>query len=82
LPKNSAFKGGGLRHHEEAECPVGVKDSLALSLPPQHVKVVDEAEEEPKLMVDETKICRSFINILKNAFDAMPNCIALYIAFL
>jgi PAS domain S-box-containing protein len=50
-----------------------VKDSLALSLPPQHVTVIDEAEAEPKLMVDETKICRSFINILKNAFDAMPN---------
>lgn len=50
-----------------------VKDSLALTPPPQLVKVIDKVEEQPKLMVDETKICRSFINILKNAFDAMPN---------
>jgi signal transduction histidine kinase len=50
-----------------------VKASLALSVQPQEVTVVDETEQTPQFMADDVKICRSFINILKNAFDAMPN---------
>jgi PAS domain S-box-containing protein len=50
-----------------------VRDALALAMPPKDVNVIDETEALPKFKVDEVKICRSFINILKNAFDAMPN---------
>ena len=41
-------------------------------MPPQNITVVDETEELPVFQADEVKICRTFINILKNAFDAMP----------
>lgn len=50
-----------------------VKAALALSVKPQNVTLVDENVDSPQFYVDEVKICRCFINILKNAFDAMPN---------
>lgn len=50
-----------------------VKSSLALLVQPQNITLVDETTDSPEFYVDEVKICRSFINILKNAFDAMPN---------
>ncbi len=50
-----------------------VKAALALSLQPQNITVVDETVCTPEFQADEIKLCRSFINILKNSFDAMPN---------
>jgi PAS domain S-box-containing protein len=50
-----------------------VKAALALSVQPQNITLVDETKDTPQFYLDEVKICRSFINILKNAFDAMPN---------
>ncbi len=50
-----------------------VKDSLALTLPPQSINIMDETQVLPEFQADEAKICRSFINIIKNASDAMPN---------
>jgi signal transduction histidine kinase len=50
-----------------------IKAALALANQPQNITVVDETKDSPLFHVDEVKICRSFINILKNAFDAMPN---------
>jgi two-component system sporulation sensor kinase A len=50
-----------------------VKAAQALSIQPQNIKLVDETVDSPQFYVDEVKICRCFINILKNAFDAMPN---------
>ena len=50
-----------------------VKAALALSVQPRNITVIDETQDSPQFYVDEVKICRSFINIFKNAFDAMPN---------
>jgi signal transduction histidine kinase len=50
-----------------------VKAALALSVQPKNIMLVDKTEDSPQFYVDEVKICRSFINILKNSFDAMPN---------
>jgi PAS domain S-box-containing protein len=50
-----------------------IKAALALANQPQNITVVDETKDSPLFYADEVKICRSFINILKNAFDAMPN---------
>jgi PAS domain S-box-containing protein len=47
--------------------------SLAQISPPLNVQVVDETQDEPMLPVDEAKLCRSFTNLVRNAFDAMPN---------
>jgi PAS domain S-box-containing protein len=49
-----------------------VKAARALANQPQNITVIDETEDSPQFYIDEVKICRSFINILKNAFDAMP----------
>jgi PAS domain S-box-containing protein len=50
-----------------------VKAALSLSVQPQNVEIIDKTQDTPQFNVDEVKICRSFINIFKNAFDAMPN---------
>ena len=40
---------------------------------PENVKIMDLAKDKPKIEVDFLKIQRVFINVLKNAIDAMPN---------
>jgi signal transduction histidine kinase len=40
---------------------------------PNTIQVKDFTVEEPKIMVDAEKLKRVFFNIVKNAFDAMPN---------
>jgi len=50
-----------------------VKEALMLAIPPKNVAVTDQTEAFPEFQADEVQICRSFINILKNAYDAMPN---------
>lgn len=50
-----------------------VKAALSLSVQPQNVAIIDKTEDTPQFNVDEVKMCRSFINIFRNAFDAMPN---------
>jgi signal transduction histidine kinase len=39
---------------------------------PAGITILNEAESEPKLRVDKEKTQRVLINIIKNAFDAMP----------
>ncbi len=56
-----------------------IKASLALTTQPQNITVADKTGEAPQFYVDEVKMCRSFINILRNAFDAMPNGGELYV---
>jgi PAS domain S-box-containing protein len=36
------------------------------------IKVVDVSGRQPKIIVDQAKMCRVFINIIQNAIDAMP----------
>jgi PAS domain S-box-containing protein len=50
-----------------------VKSTLALISPPQNVQVIDKTKEAPEFQVDAGKMSRGFVNIIKNAFDAMPN---------
>jgi len=39
---------------------------------PRNIKLVDLTENKPKIKVDVDKVKRAFINIIKNAFEAMP----------
>ncbi len=50
-----------------------LKDALALVTVPANVQVVDLTEDKPKMKVDADKIKRTFVNIIKNAFDIMPD---------
>jgi PAS domain S-box-containing protein len=50
-----------------------LKGALELMPPPQHVTVLDETEEVTSFKVDVDLMRRGFANIIKNAFDAMPN---------
>jgi PAS domain S-box-containing protein len=50
-----------------------IKDALALTTQPQNITVTDQTQDGPEFYVDEVKVCRSFINILKNGFDAMSD---------
>jgi PAS domain S-box-containing protein len=50
-----------------------VKGALALISPPQNVVVVDESTEVPEFQIDAGRMRQGFVNIIKNAFDAMPN---------
>jgi two-component system, sporulation sensor kinase E len=40
---------------------------------PENVQLANETEDQPELMVDVEKLKRVFSNIMKNAFDAMPD---------
>jgi signal transduction histidine kinase len=40
---------------------------------PAGISIANQVESEPKLEVDKEKMQRVFINLIKNAFDAMPN---------
>jgi signal transduction histidine kinase len=46
--------------------------SLAMIKVPSNIKIIDKTQQVPKLSVDEDKIKRVFINLIKNAVDAMP----------
>ena len=48
------------------------REALALVTVPENVQLVNLAENEPKLRGDIDKLKRTFANIVKNAFDAMP----------
>jgi signal transduction histidine kinase len=48
------------------------KESLAAVEVPRSVRVVNLTESEPELRVDVDKLKRVFVNLIKNAVDAMP----------
>jgi len=39
---------------------------------PERVKIVDRTNYEPTIWIDVNKMERVFLNLIKNAFDAMP----------
>jgi len=43
-----------------------------LSHVPEDIFVVDETSDKLSFCVDTVKICRAFVNVIKNAVDAMP----------
>jgi signal transduction histidine kinase len=49
-----------------------VKDVLVLIEAPQNVSVVNKTGNLPVFQVDLHKMQRGFVNVVKNAFDAMP----------
>jgi signal transduction histidine kinase/putative methionine-R-sulfoxide reductase with GAF domain len=50
-----------------------VEEALSLVKIPRNLKVSDLTENEPKVEVDVDKLKRAFVNIIKNAAEAMPN---------
>jgi signal transduction histidine kinase len=46
--------------------------SFSMVSVPANIDVVQHAAETPAVKVDATKITRVFVNLLTNAFDAMP----------
>jgi signal transduction histidine kinase len=50
-----------------------MKEALSLVKVPKNVQVSDSTRTEPKIKIDVEKVKRVFVNIIKNAIDAMPN---------
>jgi signal transduction histidine kinase len=48
------------------------EDALRLVKPPRNVTVLNLTAVTPRMTVDVEKVKRAFLNIIKNAFDAMP----------
>ena len=49
-----------------------LEEALSLVKVPERVKIVDKTQEEPVLKADKNKIAMVFVNLLKNAIDAIP----------
>jgi signal transduction histidine kinase len=50
-----------------------LQDALTLVQVPDKIKIVDDTHEEPLMRIDVVKMQRVFINIIKNAIEAMPD---------
>ena len=50
-----------------------LKNVLAIIPPPTNIQVINESNETVQFNVDAVKIRRGFVNIVRNAYDAMPN---------
>ena len=50
-----------------------LKTALSLTEIPQGIHVVDATEDKPTVKADAEKLRRVFVNIIRNAFDAMPD---------
>jgi PAS domain S-box-containing protein len=48
------------------------KDALAHAKIPAKIRIVDSTQNRPKITVDTDKTRRVFVNLIKNAVDAMP----------
>jgi signal transduction histidine kinase/putative methionine-R-sulfoxide reductase with GAF domain len=57
----------------EVEPQTLLADALSLMKVPPDVAVIDQMGTEPRLKVDKERMRRVFVNIIKNALDAMPN---------
>lgn len=49
-----------------------IKDALTLVKVPKNIQILDFTKNEPKIEIDTQKMKRVFVNIIKNAVDAMP----------
>jgi len=49
-----------------------ISEALSLVEFPQNIQVLDSSQSETKIQVDLEKLKRVFVNIIKNAVDAMP----------
>ncbi|MCX8150939.1 MAG: ATP-binding protein [Candidatus Bathyarchaeota archaeon] len=58
----------------ESTTPKGLlTNALSVLKKPSNITVIDLTEETPIVTVDAHKMSRVFVNIIKNAFDAMPD---------
>jgi PAS domain S-box-containing protein len=57
---------------EETSAKALINTALTLTPTPENIKVINLAEDTPKLRADTLGMGRVFVNIIKNAFDAMP----------
>ena len=48
------------------------KNALSLLAVPDKIQIVDAIEDNSVIKADREKMCRVFVNIIKNAIDAMP----------
>jgi PAS domain S-box-containing protein len=48
------------------------RDALTHMMPPAGIRIVDSTRNEPKIWADMDKMQRVFLNLIQNAFDAMP----------
>jgi PAS domain S-box-containing protein len=49
-----------------------VSETLSLLEVPKNVEIINLTQDEPRTKVDIEKLNRFFVNLIKNAFDAMP----------
>jgi signal transduction histidine kinase len=56
----------------EASAKSITRDALAHLSIPRKIHLVDSTKNQPKIMVDREKMRRVFVNVIKNAVDAMP----------
>jgi len=49
-----------------------MKEAFSMIKVPENIQVLDLTQSEPKIEVDAERIQRVFVNIIHNAFDAMP----------
>lgn len=49
-----------------------VREALSLVTVPENIRVINLSENKPRMKADIDKMKRTFANIIKNAFDAMP----------
>lgn len=61
-----------LELHEESLKKL-LTESLSLLDLPEEIKIQNQLDNETTIKIDAVKIKRVFINLIKNAFDAMPN---------
>lgn len=58
----------------EETSPKAIVNYVLLSVKvPNNVKIIDRTENEPSFFADTVKLERVFLNLIKNAFDAMPS---------
>lgn len=50
-----------------------LNDALSLIQLPKNIQIIDQLAETPLIKIDKTKISRVFLNLVKNAIEAMPN---------
>jgi signal transduction histidine kinase len=50
-----------------------IEETLVLIEVPEKISLVNNTEKEPKFLIDKAKMQRVFVNLIRNALDAMPN---------
>ncbi len=50
-----------------------VREALVLAEVPENVRVINRAKDKPDVKVDVEMVVRAFVNIIRNAVDAMPS---------